>query len=244
MEKRQVKFRLNNIEEDKDIARISGYGSVFGNVDSYDSSILHGAFARTINANPKVPILNQHNTDEPIGATVSLKEDNYGLFFEAEISLLVQKGRELVHLLKMGALKGVSIGFNIVKDQYDSETKILKILEVKLWELSLVTFPANPLAMVTDLKSIAKDHLRMAATKSAEINQRMNSLHSLIVRSCKAEKEDFSQSVQLLNLLEDELKALREALVKQAHEPAANADPEQILSALRELTSTFKSYGG
>jgi hypothetical protein len=55
----------------------------------------------------------------------------------------------------MGALDGLSIGFSMgPKDfEYDAKTDIRRIKRVKLMEVSLVTFPMNPRATTTRVKS-------------------------------------------------------------------------------------------
>ena len=71
---------------------------------------------------------------------------------KGQLALTVGRAREAYELAKMGALRGISIGFEIVKSSWDDTRKMRRIHEIKLWEVSLVTFPAQPLAQVTAIK--------------------------------------------------------------------------------------------
>lgn len=159
-------FRLK-LSEVSDAGRFSGYASVFGNVDSYGDIVERGAFARTIAAKGgRFPILWQHNPDEPIGVSLSMSEDPHGLAVEGELALDTQRGREAHALLRMGALEGLSIGYETINAERDG--KYRRLTELKLWEYSVVTFPANELATVTAVKAAAQlQALRQWATTEA-----------------------------------------------------------------------------
>lgn len=129
-----------------------GYGSIFGNVNSYGDIVAKGAFAESIKQ--KMPaLLWQHNPSSPIGVYTDIREDNKGLYVKGKLNLDVQQGKEAYSLLKQGALKGMSIGFMTLVDEMDQETGIRTIKKIDLWEVSLVTFPANDKASVTSVKS-------------------------------------------------------------------------------------------
>ena len=137
-----------------DNGTFTGYGSVFGNVDLGGDLVAQGAFKRTINnRGDKVKLLWQHDMSQPIGVWKSLEEDTHGLLVTGQLNLDVQQGREAYALLKQGALDGLSIGFQTVDDSYDETSGVCTIKEVKLWEISLVTFPMNEAAEVTAVKS-------------------------------------------------------------------------------------------
>lgn len=135
----------------------SGYGSVFGNEDFYGEVVEKGAFANTLKAKgPKgIKLLWQHDPHEPIGYYTHMEEDEKGLFVQGQ--LLINDDplakRAWAHL-RAGSLDGLSIGFNSVKSRYDRDTDVLVLLELDLWEVSLVTFPANDLAQVSNVKTL------------------------------------------------------------------------------------------
>jgi uncharacterized protein len=144
-----------NIKELSDKGVFAGYASVFNVVDSHNDSIEPGAFAASLKkraGGKKVKLLWQHHTDEPIGQFRSIREDSHGLYVEAQLSLEVQKAYEAYLLLKTGTVEGLSIGYNTVKSMIDDRTGVRILTEIDLWEISLVTFPANPDAQITMVK--------------------------------------------------------------------------------------------
>lgn len=139
------------IKEENDIGTVTGYGSIFGVVDTYNDIVVKGAFEKSLKSRMPAMLL-QHNTSDVIGVWKVAKEDKNGLFLEGEINLKVQKGREIYELLKQGALKGMSIGFQTMDSEYNNEGKRL-LKEIDLWEVSIVTFPANTAANIDSVKS-------------------------------------------------------------------------------------------
>ncbi|GHF18111.1 primosome assembly protein PriA [Kordiimonas sediminis] len=135
------------------IGTFEGYGAIFGNVDRDGDQILPGAFELSLKERTPV-LLWQHNSQEPIGRFDTVREDARGLFVKGR---LLQHGRglEAYDLLKMGALDGLSIGF-VVKEAYrHPKTGVRQIKRADCMEISLVTFPANDLARVQSVKSVA-----------------------------------------------------------------------------------------
>jgi len=153
-ETRAVAFELRAAGED---GAIEGYGSVFGVRDSYEDVISPGAFAKSIaehRANGTMPaLLWQHDADKPIGVWEEVKEDSKGLMLRGRLAMDTARGKEAYSLLKMGALNGLSIGFVAKSWDYDTETDIRTLTAVELWEVSIVTFPANGKARITNIKS-------------------------------------------------------------------------------------------
>lgn len=140
-----------------------GMASVFGSVvDSYIPTILHrGAFSKTLaersgTGNRGVKILLHHDMDKPIGLPTRLMEVEEGLALEAKVSL-TSDGRNALILLRDGVLDALSIGFDAVKFDFEETaegTMIRHIREVRLWEISLVTFGADPEARITEVNGM------------------------------------------------------------------------------------------
>jgi HK97 family phage prohead protease len=134
----------------------SGYASVFGKLDYQNEIVEPGAFTRTLRKwredgrNPAM--LWMHDPTQPIGVWLSLAEDQNGLAVQGRLALRTQKGQEAYELLKMGALTGMSIGYRVSKSKVDVKRKARLLLDVDLFEISLVTFPANEAARVNDVK--------------------------------------------------------------------------------------------
>lgn len=148
---------------------VEGYGSVFGVRDNYDDVIASGAFLNSLkehkDAGTMPAMLWQHEADEPIGIWTDMVEDAKGLLIKGQLCLDTAQGKEAYALLKMGAINGLSIGFMSVPGTSVYKDDGVRVLtQIDLWEISLVTFPANEKARVTNVKS--SDQL--ATPKDAE----------------------------------------------------------------------------
>lgn len=167
---REVRSFAMQIKATGEDGMIEGYGSVFGVADSYDDVIARGAFAASLKAHKSAgtmpAMLWQHEADEPIGVWTEMSEDAKGLKVRGQLCLDTSCGKEAYALLKMGALNGLSIGFISRQWSYDTETDIRTLTEVDLWEVSLVTFPANESARVIGVK--ASDVAGITSIRQAE----------------------------------------------------------------------------
>ncbi|MDJ0922111.1 MAG: HK97 family phage prohead protease [Henriciella sp.] len=150
------RFEIRALSED---GTFEGYGSIFNNEDSYGDTVLPGAFKATLAQHKKngtMPaLLWQHRGDQPIGVYEEMTENEKGLYVKGRLALDTRLGREAHALLKMGALNGLSIGF--VTKKWERTDKGRDVKEVELWEVSLVTFPANGKARVDGVKNIDFD---------------------------------------------------------------------------------------
>ncbi len=147
------------IKQMQDNGVFAGYASVFDIVDSQRDIICHGAFAHTlISENHQVKLLWHHAMDEPIGVIEALYEDRHGLYIKGRLLMDVARAREAYSLLKANVVTGLSIGYSPRRYRTDPDTGIRHIQAVDLWEVSLVTFPANQAAQVTVVKSKSTDN--------------------------------------------------------------------------------------
>lgn len=141
---------------DDETRTFEGYGSVFGVVDAYDDVVAPGAFKRSLRewkAKKRTPaLLWQHDPAKPTGVWMDLREDETGLYVQGRLADTAL-GQDAYTLLKMGALSGLSIGFRTRKAKLDEETHIRTLTDIDLWEVSLVTFPANDPARVIGVKA-------------------------------------------------------------------------------------------
>ena len=165
---REVRSYALQLKATGDDGTVEGYGSVFGERDSYDDVIAPGAFKGSLAAHKAVgtmpAMLWQHDGAKPIGIWTEMVEDSKGLRIKGQLALETVLGKEAHALLKLGALNGLSIGFVSKQWTYDRDTDVRTLTELDLWEVSLVTFPANGKARVTNVKA-ADD---MAVPKDAE----------------------------------------------------------------------------
>ncbi len=164
-ERKRLSFDLN-VKSIDSAGRFAGYASVFNIVDSQRDIILRGAFSQTVKGRTgDIKLLWQHQQDEPIGVFELIAEDARGLYVEGKLLLSVQRAQEAHTLLKAGALSGLSIGYSPTRYTIDPKSGVRSISEVELWEISLVTFPANAAANVTVVKQAPQGeetHLKQA----------------------------------------------------------------------------------
>lgn len=154
--KRDMPLQIKAVTE---TGEFSGYGSVFDVEDSYGDIVIPGAFAKSLaewGSKDRMPaMLWQHDTAEPIGVWTKIGEDGTGLAVEGRLLIEDDPAAKRAHAhLKAGSISGLSIGYNLVDDgyEYDSDKDVFILSELDLWEVSLVTFPANDDARVEQVK--------------------------------------------------------------------------------------------
>lgn len=135
---------------------VCGYIATYGNVDSDGDVIKRGAFGEL---NPKkIKFLYQHDWHRVLGVAQTLFDDERGVY--AEFKFADSGGNDLFSevysLVKMGALNSFSVGFQV--EEFSRNSDGARVIEkAKLWEASIVTFPANGEAVVTSVKDIGKN---------------------------------------------------------------------------------------
>ncbi|MDC7787581.1 HK97 family phage prohead protease [Rhodoplanes sp. TEM] len=136
---------------------VEGYASLFGEIDQARDMVMPGAFAQTLRTRGlrRIPMLFQHDPSEPIGIWLELVEDFRGLKARGRLIPDVARAREVLALVREGAVDGLSIGFRTVKGRIDPATRIRKLEAIDLWEISIVTFPLLAGARVRAVKSAA-----------------------------------------------------------------------------------------
>jgi hypothetical protein len=120
---------------------LAGYASLFDTPDEGLDVVAPGAFSASL-ARPdrRVRMLWQHDPAQPIGVWDELREDDRGLRARGRLITEVRAGAEAAALLRAGAIDGLSIGYRAVRSaRLPSGGR--RLLEIELWEISLVTFP-------------------------------------------------------------------------------------------------------
>ena len=142
---------LKSVEPD---GSFSGYASRFGVVDLGRDLVLPGAFAASLAERGArgIKLLFQHDPAEPIGVWLEVREDAWGLFARGRVLPEVERGREVLALMRAGALDGLSIGFRAVEGRTDPKSGVRRLHKIDLWEISVVTFPMLPEARVSAVK--------------------------------------------------------------------------------------------
>jgi len=154
--KKDYRFEFKGLNDD---GEFEGLASTFKNKDLQGDVIEPGAFAQTITQRKNAfPVLWQHDPSQPIGRMMpeDMEETARGLKVKGRLTLSVAKAVEARDLARDGVLGGMSIGFEIPKgqSQMDHSRGVRRIKQVRLWEVSFVTFPANPKAVFSGVKNI------------------------------------------------------------------------------------------
>jgi hypothetical protein len=141
-------FALKSISKS---GQFTGRASVYQNVDAHGDVVMPGAFTRSLQEiGGEIVVLNQHDPSDPIGkARVTDRSD--GLWAEGQLILDLPSARDAYVRLQNGLIDGMSIGYEVIDQAWQGDVRQLK--EIKLWEISLVTFPANSAARITDVKA-------------------------------------------------------------------------------------------
>lgn len=151
-----IPFEIKSVS---DTGAFTGYGSVFGVKDSYSDIVIKGAFANSLNKwkeKGRFPaLLWQHKMDEPIGYYTKMVEDDNGLYLEGQLLINDDPLAKRAHAhMKAKSLSGLSIGYILNDYDYDKEKSAFILKDIDLWEVSVVTFPANDEARIDNVKSI------------------------------------------------------------------------------------------
>ena len=134
---------------------LEGHGSIFGNVDLGDDIVVRGAFRQTLANAAKsgdMPGMYwMHDPLRPIGAWSEMREDDVGLYVKGQIADTAL-GNEVRELMRIGAVRKLSIGYKATDVDYDSKGhRLLK--SVNLRDVSPVSIAMNPLAKISSFKS-------------------------------------------------------------------------------------------
>jgi HK97 family phage prohead protease len=168
---------LNDVElKFADNGGFKGYASVFGGVDSYDDTILAGAYKGVIdkiqNGGAQMPkmFVNHRSWDIPVGKYSYIEEDEKGLYVEGEFTRGNPQADIVKAALQHGTVDGLSIGFMIgdyeMIDKDGSKIRVIKSVK-ELPEISIVTYPADESARV-DLTSVKSTLENINSVKDLE----------------------------------------------------------------------------
>lgn len=117
--------------------RIYGYASLFGVTDKLRDVVERGAFRSSLVKRDKYKMFWEHNLNEPIGFWSRAYEDDVGLFVEGYVAAIDKST-----LIRRRIVDGLSIGFKTLCARTDWSKQTRHLLEIDLWEISIVKFPA------------------------------------------------------------------------------------------------------
>ena len=152
---REVKFTALSLKDVSLDGVFEGYASLFDRQDLGRDVVAPGAFRDSLakRGAAGIRMLFQHDPNQPIGAWSRLYEDARGLYARGRLTTEVARAREVLALMRAGAIDGLSIGFRAVKGARNARTGVRRLEQVDLWEISIVTFPMLPEARVASVKA-------------------------------------------------------------------------------------------
>jgi uncharacterized protein len=123
---------------------------------------------------PEIPLLWQHQHDKPVGTASFGKATKAGIPFTASLPIILDAGplKDLVDMawqsVKAKLVRGVSIGFRALEYSFMDDGGV-RFVSTEIYELSLVTIPANASATIQTIK--AMDSHRQATRGVRLINR-------------------------------------------------------------------------
>ena len=137
------------IREAGDGMTFSGYAAKFNsrseNLGGFVETIMPGAFKRSLDSRNDVKLLVNHDSGRVLASTRSgtlrLTEDSVGLRVEADLPNTTD-GRDMAELLRRQDLSSMSFGFSVIKDSWSQDGTERSLKSVRLFETSIVAFPA------------------------------------------------------------------------------------------------------
>jgi HK97 family phage prohead protease len=148
------------VSQDEEGAIFEGYGNVFDIKDLGGDIVKKGAFRQTLlHKKGKVFLQADHkyNITDFLGVAY-MEEDDKGLKTKMIVNTKTRIGQETADNIKFclehSLPIGLSIGYDVVQEHFDSQTKSRIITEVKLYELSVTLFPMNQASLIESAKDI------------------------------------------------------------------------------------------
>jgi HK97 family phage prohead protease len=209
-----MKQETRNFEADFEIRQegdgmtFVGYAAKFNSrsedLGGFVETIQQGAFSRSLRSRNDVKLLVNHDSGRVLASsrakTLRLYEDETGLKVEADLPNTTD-GRDMAELLRRGDLNKMSFGFSVQKDSWNNEMTERTLKSVRLFEVSIVAFPAyaETEAMVRSLDKVAKraqvdaDELADAVMKleeGADLSDQEADLIKTVVNSLAPKQEE------------------------------------------------------
>lgn len=172
---RKGKVTESYFQEKLDQRIICGYGVTWNNKNSHSEKVIKGSASRSINvrgpksnAKYKITFLWMHKQEDPLSLMATIEEDDFGLYFETAPLDDVPNSDRCIKQIRSGTLNQFSIGFDYVWDkiEYDEKDDCLVLLDIDLFEISVVTIGSDQntcakrsIEQITDLHEEIEDFI-------------------------------------------------------------------------------------
>jgi HK97 family phage prohead protease len=151
-EKRSLLIENLRTVEENEQKILSGYVNKFNTLSEdmgFFEKVQKGAFTRSLKEKRNILALFNHDTSKVLGSTdtetLTLSEDDVGLFFELRMNENLSYTKDIIELSKTGLLKNCSFGFEVLKEDWEEESEdvyVRTIQDVNLFEITLTSLPA------------------------------------------------------------------------------------------------------
>ena len=227
-------FKTLGEDEDGSI-KISGLASTNA-LDRTGDVINHDAWTKSNgleNFKQNPIILFNHDYNKPIGRATSMEVSEQGLEVGAKIS---KSAGEIKDLIKDGVLGAFSVGFRVKDADYNDETDGYKIKDAELFEVSVVSVPANQTAMFSIAKSFDSQEEYEEFKKTFISNNMATSTDTVNIGEVDTPQDEVKTSNQETNMSKDtktpeaetvDLKAYAEEIAKATAAKIAMQDAER-----------------
>ena len=160
MEKKLMKIGECQIKS-SDAGIFEGYASVFNGLDSYNDTILPGAYKKSLDSNKQVAMLFNHSSfrsDMParIGKWLEMSEDQRGLYVKGKLALGHPTADAVYAAMRHETIDGLSIGYSVPQDGAEFRDNVRYLKQIDLHEISVVDFPADSAARIS-MDSVKND---------------------------------------------------------------------------------------
>ena len=217
-------FKLTELKADGGNGEFHAVANAYGVKDAYNEIVDPGACKRSLDTRgPVRKLLWQHSTFDPIGRG-DFSESVTALEVRGKLNLGVQRGKECYELMKAGDIDQMSIGYDVIKDYFDPDEGVRHLQEIRLWEASPVTFPANELAIIDSVKAFGFSHGDLPYLISGLV-----SLQGEVKAGRVLSQRNFDLIKQAASILQDLLTSVCEAESSGKSHPLAPApapDPQ------------------
>lgn len=151
----KAQMEVRDADGDGAAARVVGYASVFEvpysvyggpEYGGWTETIAPGAFRRTLRERADVRLLLNHDgipLARTRSGTMRLEDDQVGLFVDADLDLRSSMAKDVTVAMRRGDLDEMSFAFEVLADEWSPDFMTRRINEVRLYDVSLVTYPAS-----------------------------------------------------------------------------------------------------
>ncbi|MEV3816889.1 HK97 family phage prohead protease [Aeromonas salmonicida] len=202
MAHKSYQFKLKTF--DVNTGEIEGYANTFNFKDFAGDITMPGAFANSLAEHKRkgtnIKMLWQHDCTQLIGVWTEGHEDEKGLYLKGKLTLGVQKADEAALLLAAGALDSLSIGYEVIDEQFSYKDDANLLIEVRLNETSLVTFPANEQSRIESVKSKPTQRELEKQLRKAGLSQK--NAKAFLAKGYKAIEDEAQEDLEPVDVME------------------------------------------